>query len=92
VNITPAAREEARKFASRMATFTEPIQGLKTPEQGASTTLVAALSPAESLKNGAYLCDCAEHVPSVLGQDEDGKLAEELWVLSEKLVGEDFPR
>ena len=61
----------------------------KTLEQGAATTLVAALDPSLASSNGAFLMDCAIAEPFC----EDAKrveLDEQLWRLSETLVGETF--
>ncbi|KAI5861518.1 retinol dehydrogenase 13 [Durotheca rogersii] len=60
----------------------------KTPDEGASTSLVAALDPALNERAGLYLADCqffpaAEHA-------RDPKIAERLWKLSEELIREKF--
>lgn len=61
----------------------------KTLEQGASTTLVAALDPCLEAHNGAYMVDCqVAPVDCEAARRED--LSEELWKLSEKLIGETF--
>ncbi|EJD38676.1 NAD(P)-binding protein [Auricularia subglabra TFB-10046 SS5] len=62
---------------------------LKSFQQGVSTTLVAALDPALDAHNGAYLLDCQISEPGELVKDE--AKAEELWVLSERIVGQSFP-
>lgn len=66
----------------------------KTMEQGCSTTLVAALDDeleSEGVENGSYLMDC-KVLPSEGARPwvRDEALAEKLWGLSEKLVGEKF--
>jgi len=68
------------------------IGGYKTIDQGAATTVVAALDPQlGTLKDteGLYLSDCQP------GQAEphatDWESAEKLWTLSEELVQEKFP-
>ena len=65
----------------------------KTLDQGASTTLVAALDPELQLQEGAvgYMSDCdfvepAEFCRGVRGQQS----AERLWTVSEELVGQQF--
>ena len=84
----------------------------KTPQQGCSTTLVAALDPSIDCKysdytssfepaninrfllqafSGSYLMDgdvAKEQPPASV---TDPALAEKLWILSEKLVGQKFP-
>ena len=65
----------------------------KTLDQGASTTLVAALDPELSIGEGstAYLADCAFKEPAEWCRDEKGKEGmERLWRVSEGLVGEEF--
>ncbi|EJD37535.1 NAD(P)-binding protein [Auricularia subglabra TFB-10046 SS5] len=61
----------------------------KTLEQGASTTLVAALDPAFAEHNGAYMSDC-QVAPVGCEAASRADLAEKLWKLSEKLIGEPF--
>ncbi|KAJ3124890.1 hypothetical protein HK100_011076, partial [Physocladia obscura] len=60
----------------------------KTIPQGASTHLVAALSPDLSGKGGAYLEDCQIAQPSDWAKDP--VQAEKLWALSEEKVGQKF--
>lgn len=61
----------------------------KTPGQGASTTIVAALDPKLKAINGAYLNDCQPATP--VGPGVRNRTApEELWGRSEALVGEKF--
>ncbi|KAF2826039.1 retinol dehydrogenase 12 [Ophiobolus disseminans] len=59
----------------------------KSIDQGAGTTLVAALDPGLNPENGVFLSDCQifEQVP---GYAVDAKLAEKLWNLSEEIVKE----
>ena len=78
--------EKARKTASDIVVW-------KTREQGASTTLVAALDP--RLDTGevekVYMADCSFSEPAAWCVGERGKRdAERLWALSEELVGERF--
>ena len=68
--------------------YTRPKK--KTTQQGCSTTLVAALDPSIAGQSGAYLEDCVitERPLSALVTDMNN--AEELWKLSEELVGQRF--
>ncbi|KAG0650757.1 Translocon at the inner envelope membrane of chloroplasts 32 [Hyphodiscus hymeniophilus] len=63
---------------------------LKTLQQGCATTLVAALDPSILDSSGKYLRDggIAEEQPKV--EATDPVIAERLWALSEKLVGQHF--
>ena len=73
---------------ARIATIPnrEPQTHQKTLSQGAATILVAALD--QKLPNASYLHECQIYLadPRVV----DPILAEELWVLSNKLTGENF--
>lgn len=60
----------------------------KTASEGASTTLVAALDPKAAEHSGGYMADCQIAEPGK-GAKREGA-AEELWKLSERLVGETF--
>ncbi|KAF3065945.1 Retinol dehydrogenase 12 [Daldinia childiae] len=60
----------------------------KNCDQGASTTLVAALDPALNTRGGLYLADC-QFFPSA-DFAKDPNIAERLWYLSEDLIGEKF--
>jgi hypothetical protein len=57
-------------------------------QEGAATTVVAAFDPSIADKSGAYLADAdlAEQSAHAKGSE----LAQKLWELSEKLVGEKF--
>ncbi|XP_037077462.1 retinol dehydrogenase 12-like [Pollicipes pollicipes] len=58
---------------------------LRTPEQGAQTTLYCALAPELDTVSGRYYADCKETTPSRRARsDED---AARLWAVSEQLVG-----
>jgi NAD(P)-dependent dehydrogenase (short-subunit alcohol dehydrogenase family) len=62
----------------------------KSLEQGAATSVWAAVAPELETQGGTYLADCAvsdEHAP--WARDPDS--AVRLWTLSEDLVGERFP-
>jgi len=74
---------------------------LKTPEQGAATTVWCATSPQLEGKGGVYCLDCdiakvisnydaAQQLAGVLPRAIDPELAEKLWELSEKLTGVKF--
>ena len=71
---------------------------LKSTEQGAATTVWAAISAEWKNKGGKYLENCAEAAPYEDGPSRIASPgyaphaynqagAEQLWVLSEKLVG-----
>ena len=71
----------------------------KTLEQGAATTVWAATDPALGTRGGLYLEDCgvaeanddpAAMVGGYRSYARDPTAAEQLWALSEKLVGERF--
>lgn len=62
----------------------------KSIEQGAATTVWAAVAPELEAQGGTYLADCQvtdQHAP--WARDPDS--ATRLWTLSETLVGERFP-
>jgi NAD(P)-dependent dehydrogenase (short-subunit alcohol dehydrogenase family) len=70
--------------AEQQAAVTVPFD--KNIDQGAATTLVAALDPGLKPENAAYLSDCqAIEVPEHAISREKG---EKLWELSEKIVAE----
>jgi NAD(P)-dependent dehydrogenase (short-subunit alcohol dehydrogenase family) len=61
----------------------------KDLDQGAATTLVAALDPKFSKdREVVYLSDCQAARPAAHAEDADA--AERLWALSEQLVGQKF--
>ncbi|CAN9292979.1 unnamed protein product [Alternaria alternata] len=60
----------------------------KTLEQGAATSVAAALDPRLDNYSGAFLDDC--QVAKVLDYASSEDNAENLWALSEKIVGETF--
>ncbi|KAK4034949.1 short-chain dehydrogenase [Parachaetomium inaequale] len=60
----------------------------KSPDEGSSTTLVAALDPALNEVGGLYLSDCQFAEP--FAHASDPVAADRLWKLSEELVGEKF--
>jgi len=75
---------EARKaFGQRVANLWQTL------EQGASTTLVAALDPALRVEDGkAYLANC--QLKDAEAWATDVSAAEKLWAMSEEMVGENF--
>ncbi|KAJ7697993.1 hypothetical protein B0H17DRAFT_1196988 [Mycena rosella] len=62
----------------------------KTLPQGAATTVVAAFDPRLEDKSGAYLADGAEDNASVAPHSTDPVMAEQLWALTEKIIGQPF--
>lgn len=65
----------------------------KTLEEGASTTLVAALDPGLVAKDGGagYMSDCGFAEPAEWCREEKGKaMSERLWQVSETIVGQKF--
>ncbi|KAL8710445.1 MAG: hypothetical protein Q9225_007286 [Loekoesia sp. 1 TL-2023] len=71
------------------------IAGRKTLEQGASTTLVAALDPELIVPEGGsgYMSDCQFVEPAEwCSGKRAGTDAEELWRISEAMVGESFSK
>ena len=65
---------------------------LKTPEQGAATTLVLAVSPLVEGRSGLYFEDCEEALPHTPGMTgglaayaTEPEAAAQLWKVSEKL-------
>ncbi|KAF8186125.1 hypothetical protein K438DRAFT_1765459 [Mycena galopus ATCC 62051] len=71
----------------------QPNQALgqwKTIPQGASTIVAAAFDPQLNDTPGAYLEDCVVANHKVAAHSSDPVTAEELWKISEKLIGESF--
>ncbi len=61
----------------------------QTLEQGASTTLVAALDPALKVEDGrSYLSNC--QLTEAEAWATDVSAAEKLWAMSEEMIGESF--
>lgn len=60
----------------------------KDVDEGTATTLVAALEPSIEKDSGAYLDDCK--VKETVDYASDPEIAEKLWALSEKIIGEKF--
>lgn len=72
------------------------VRRVKTPEQGAATTLVVATSPALEGVSGKYYEDCVEASPAVEGAGpprgvaayaQDAEAAARLWKVSEETLG-----
>lgn len=85
-HITPEEIEERRRLRGSAG---KPMQ-LKTPEQGAATTLVLAVSPLVAGRSGLYFEDCAEALPHEPGMPgglaayaHDPEAAAQLWKVSE---------
>lgn len=58
---------------------------LKTPEQGAQTTIFCCVDENLIKQNGLYYVDCVEKTPSKRAQNMDD--AKKLWEISLKIVG-----
>ncbi|KAK0649198.1 hypothetical protein B0T16DRAFT_436190 [Cercophora newfieldiana] len=82
---TDLSRDNDEEMA---ATFAKVVKFWKTPDQGASTTLVAATDPALNEIKGLYLNDCQFIEPTP--HAKVSLSADRLWKLSEELVGEKF--
>ncbi|KAJ7648769.1 hypothetical protein DFH06DRAFT_1332374 [Mycena polygramma] len=67
-----------------------PGRTFKTIPQGAATTVVAAFDPRLEDKSGSYLADCVEANEAVAPHSSDPVMAQKLWALTEKIVGEPF--
>ncbi|KAL6489022.1 hypothetical protein MHYP_G00027630 [Metynnis hypsauchen] len=58
---------------------------MKTPWQGAQTTIYCAVTEGLESKSGCYFSDCVEREPSPEGKDDE--VARRLWEESARLVG-----
>lgn len=58
---------------------------MKTPVEGAQTTIYCAIDESLANESGKYYSDCAEKMPSKEALNKED--AKRLWVLSEKMVG-----
>jgi len=58
----------------------------KSTQQGAATTLVAALEESLEGKGGSYLSDCNLSIPASWACNTE--FAEKLWVLTERIIEE----
>ncbi|KAJ9613410.1 hypothetical protein H2200_003352 [Cladophialophora chaetospira] len=82
---------EVRSIAIEAAKKENPdfeIPERKTLQQGASTQLRAALDPSLEPESGAYLDHCQVKQPAV--HAGHGAFEDEVWEVSEQLVGEQF--
>lgn len=85
----------SRHFMARLPAFlvkhVQPLMKyfIKTPEQGAQTTLHCCIDERLAGQTGKYYSDCAEVVPSKQALDDDA--AKKLWSVSEEVVGDIFP-
>jgi len=101
--MTGLQKELSQEEMAKMGWFDaegKPSDRFKTVEQGASTSVWAATSPELEGKGGFYLENCSIGVPAqpdafvsgyaphALSQED----AEKLWELSEKLLGQSFPK
>ncbi|KAJ9137479.1 Short-chain dehydrogenase/reductase family oxidoreductase [Pleurostoma richardsiae] len=83
--LTDLSREHDPETAAQMKKTTDYW---KTPDVGASTTLVAALDPALDKSDGLYMSDC--QIAECSDYASDPRLAERLWHLSEELTGRTY--
>ncbi len=92
-------KEQFRVWLSQLFPPKDGIR-IKTLQEGAATTLWAALSPQLTGKGGVYCADCdispLVHEASALGNSVrdyavDSEKASKLWEVSEKLTGITFP-
>lgn len=60
----------------------------KDVEQGAATSVYAALAPAGALSDGGYLDNCAEAQPTPVCRDADKVLRRQLWDATERMISE----
>lgn len=85
-HVDPAEWPEVGKlFEARGHTFAIDFKSL---EQGPTTTLVAALDPSIASESGGYLDNSVIATAEPYARDPQN--AEELWALSEKIVGQKF--
>ncbi|CAM6092281.1 unnamed protein product [Calypogeia fissa] len=94
---TPLSRHLDRSAVANMKADAELIKAIKSPEQGAATTVWAAVAKEWEGKGGHYLegCQVAELVvedpkqtdPGFAKHAFDEQAEDRLWVESEKMVG-----
>jgi NAD(P)-dependent dehydrogenase (short-subunit alcohol dehydrogenase family) len=100
--MTPLQRHLAREEMIALGWINEAgetAQGFKTPEQGASTSVWAAVGPELEGVGGLYLENCAEAQPydpqgprsGVKAYALDPEAADRLWSLSLETTGHDQP-
>ena len=96
--MTPLQRHLSHEEMAAMGWLDEdgkPVEGFKTPEQGASTSVWAAVAEELEGEGGLYLEDCSVAMPwtkdkpnqGVMDHALDPEAAERLWILSEETVG-----
>lgn len=90
---TPSEIEQALKRVKELGFDSSQ----KTTEQGANTSVFAAIEPSlppvnfsEAQVKGVYLADCKVDDANVAAFATNKAFAERLWTLSEKLVGQKF--
>lgn len=76
----------AEKLFAILAQFTPFRYVLKTPTEGAQTTICCAVSEDLADESGQYYADCAVS-PLLVPQASDEALAKQLWEVSMKLTG-----
>ncbi|KAK2814001.1 hypothetical protein FQN50_000405 [Emmonsiellopsis sp. PD_5] len=74
--------------AEAIEMITKIVPKFKSHDQGASTTLVAALDPALKDHSGAFLMDCQVSPTAPFASDLE--TAEKVWKLTESFVKEEF--
>jgi len=62
----------------------------KTIPQGAATTIAAAFDTGFNDKPGAYLDDSNDATASIAPHSSDPAVAQKLWTVTEKIVGQSF--
>ena len=79
-----------RRAAASAATGTGPgLPEFKSVQQGAATSVWAAVSPEMADVGGAYCADA--EIAEAADYATDAEYARRLWAVSEQLVGESFP-
>lgn len=90
-NVAPDDWQAAEKRRAEAGTKLKGIRK-KTIEEGCATMLIAALDPRIAPQNGAYLSDgvvATESIPLV--DDSIRETSEDLWKVTEQLLGRAFP-
>ncbi|KAH7026794.1 hypothetical protein B0J12DRAFT_722109, partial [Macrophomina phaseolina] len=86
--ITEISRGVKDEIAAELANLVKESNPKHSNEEGASTTMVAALDPALNDVKEVYLDDCQLAQPATFAVDPEK--AEKLWALSEELVKQRF--
>ncbi|KAK7038151.1 short-chain dehydrogenase/reductase family protein [Favolaschia claudopus] len=68
----------------------EKLHPWKTIPEGAATTIAAAFDPSLNDKPGAYLDDCVIANDKIAPHASDPATAEQLWAVTERIIGESF--